>query len=144
MRYRCDTDSFFVEVTEGIRKVCIIVSVFLFQYLNFEHFPQVVVLSELGSESNPNNANIAKVKFTVRTAGQYKISIMIGSNHIAGSPFVRNFLPGPIDPNKSRLVRPANTVVCCANAATLLYIEPRDEFGNGCTFKHDIDAVRVR
>lgn len=54
----------------------------------------MVALSELGSESNPNNANVAKVKFTVRTAGQYKISVMIGSSHIAGSPFVRNFLPG--------------------------------------------------
>ncbi|XP_055309556.1 apoptosis-resistant E3 ubiquitin protein ligase 1 isoform X2 [Sitodiplosis mosellana] len=118
----CDTDSFFVEVTEGTRKV--------------------MVLSELGSESNPNNANVAKVKFTVRTAGQYKISVMIGSSHIAGSPFVRNFLPGPIDATKSRLVRPANTVVCCASAATLLYIEPRDEFGNGCTFKREIDAIR--
>lgn len=104
---------------------------------------QVVVLSELGSESNPNNANVAKVKFTVRTAGQYKISVMIGSSQVAGSPFVRNFLPGPIDPSKSRLVRPANTVVCCASAATLLHIEPRDEFGNGCTFNGDIDAIRV-
>lgn len=103
-----------------------------------------MVLSELGSESNPNNANVAKVKFTVRTAGQYKISVMIGSTHIAGSPFVRNFLPGEIEPSKSRLVRPANTVVCCASAATLLYIEPRDEFGNGCTFKREIDAIRVR
>lgn len=105
--------------------------------------PQVVVLSELGSESNPNNANVAKVKFTVRTAGQYKISVMIGSNHIAGSPFVRNFLPGPIDAIKSRLIRPANTVVCCASAVTLLYIEPRDEYGNGCVFSTDADAVRV-
>lgn len=57
---------------------------------------------------------------------------------------MRNFLPGPIDASKSRLVRPANTVVCCASAATLLYIEPRDEFGNGCVFERDVDAVRVR
>lgn len=103
---------------------------------------QVVVLSELGSETNPNNANVAKVKFTVRTAGQYKISVMIGTTHIAGSPFVRNFLAGAIDANKSRLVRPANTVVCCAGSVTLLYIEPRDEFGNGCTFKSDLEAIK--
>lgn len=108
------------------------------------NFHQVVVLVELGSESNPNHANVAKVKFTVRTSGQYKISVMIGSTHIAGSPFVRNFLPGPIDPMKSRLVRPANTAVCCASAATMLYIEPRDEFGNGCTFERDFDAIHVR
>lgn len=99
-------------------------------------------MSELGSETNPNNANVAKVKFTVRSAGQYKISVMIGSTHIAGSPFVRNFLPGPIDANKSRLVRPANTVVCCAGAITLLHIEPRDEFANACTFTNDLDAIK--
>lgn len=112
---------------------------------NFSHNVQVVVLSELGDHlGDPNNANAAKVKFTVRTAGQYKISVMIGSTHIAGSPFVRNFLPGPIDAIKSRLARPANTVVCCASASTSLYIEPRDEYGNGCIFKRDIDAIQVR
>lgn len=68
---------------------------------------------------------------------------MIGSSHIPGSPFIRNFLPGPIDATKSRLVRPANTVVCCASATTLLYVEPRDEYGNGCVFQNDNDAIRV-
>lgn len=101
------------------------------------------MLSELGSESNPNNANVARVKFTVRTAGQYKISVMIGSSHITGSPFVRNFLPGPVDASKSRLVRPANTIICCASATYSLYVEPRDEFGNGCIFQRDVDAIRV-
>lgn len=101
-------------------------------------------MSELGSESDPNEANLAKVKFTVRTAGQYKISVMIGTTHIAGSPFFRNFLPAAMDARHSRLVRPANTVVCCAGAPTLLYIEPRDEFGNGCVFTHEYEAVKVR
>lgn len=105
---------------------------------------QVVILSELGSENDPNNANIAKVKFTVRTAGQYKISVMIGASHIAGSPFFKTFLAGPIDARRSRLIRPANTVVCCAGAATLLHIEPRDEFGNHCVFQHENDAIEVR
>lgn len=103
----------------------------------------MVILSELGSESDPNSANIAKVKFTVRTAGQYKISVMIGTSHIAGSPFFKNFVPGPIDARRSRLIRPANTVVCCAGAATLLHIEPRDEFGNSCVFQHENDAIKV-
>lgn len=66
----CDTDQFYVEVgAEGAKKV--------------------VAISELGSSTDPNNANEAKVKFTVRTAGLYKISIMIGASHIAGSPFTR-------------------------------------------------------
>lgn len=118
----CDTDQFCVEVTEGTRKV--------------------VTISELGSSTDPNNANIAKVKFTVRTAGQYKISVLIGSSHIAGSPFVKTFNPGPMNANRSRLVRPASTVICCAGAPTLLYIEPRDEFGNHCVLEDGDDPIK--
>ncbi|XP_055916662.1 apoptosis-resistant E3 ubiquitin protein ligase 1 isoform X2 [Eupeodes corollae] len=118
----CDTDQFFVEVTEGTRKV--------------------VTISELGSPTDPNNANIAKVKFTVRTAGQYKISVLIGSSHIAGSPFAKSFIPGPIDAKRSRFIRPATTVICCAGSPTLLHIEPRDEFGNACVFDHNEDPVK--
>ncbi|XP_064535518.1 apoptosis-resistant E3 ubiquitin protein ligase 1 isoform X3 [Drosophila montana] len=118
----CDTDQFFVEVTEGTRKV--------------------VTISELGSSTDPNNANIAKVKFTVRTAGQYKISVLIGASHIAGSPFVRNFLPGAIDPRRSRFIRPASTLICCASSPTLMHIEPRDEFGNACLFEQTDEAVQ--
>lgn len=103
----------------------------------------MVILSELGSENDPNNANIAKIKFTVRVAGQYKISVMIGTTHIAGSPFFKNFLPSALDARRSRLVRPANTVVCCAGAATLLHIEPRDEFGNVCTISSENGTMDV-
>ncbi|XP_053677079.1 apoptosis-resistant E3 ubiquitin protein ligase 1 isoform X1 [Anopheles nili] len=118
----CDTDQFFVEVTEGTRKI--------------------VTISELGSPTDPNNANIAKVKFTVRTAGQYKISVLIGSSHIAGSPFLKTFAPGPMDARRSRLIRPASTVVCCAGAPTFLHIEPRDEHGNTCQFETDCDPIK--
>lgn len=62
-----------------------------------------------GSETDPSNANIAKVKFTVRTAGQYKISVLIGASHIAGSPFFKTFIPGSMDARRSRLIRPAST-----------------------------------
>lgn len=103
----------------------------------------MVTISELGSSTDPNNANIAKVKFTVRTAGQYKISVLIGSSHIAGSPFFRTFIPGAVDARRSRLVRPASTVVCCAGSPTLLHIEPRDEYGNACIFENDDDPVKV-
>ncbi|XP_055594596.1 apoptosis-resistant E3 ubiquitin protein ligase 1 isoform X2 [Uranotaenia lowii] len=118
----CDTDQFFVEVTEGNRKI--------------------ITISELGSPTDPNNANIAKIKFTVRTAGQYKISVMIGSSHIAGSPFLKTFIPGPMDARRSRLIRPASTVVCCAGAPTFLHIEPRDEHGNTCQFTTECDPIK--
>lgn len=71
----CDTDNLFVEVTEGARRVA--------------------TLSELGG-TDPSAANVAVVKFTVRHAGQYKISVIIGSCHVHGSPFVKTFLPGKL------------------------------------------------
>lgn len=119
----CDTDHFFVEVVaEGAKKV--------------------VALSELGSSTDPNNANEAKVKFTVRTAGQYKISIMIGSSHIAGSPFTKTFIPGSISPTRSRLIRPASIVVCQEGLPNILHIEPRDEFGNICNYDSNDDPIK--
>lgn len=119
----CDTDQFFVEVAaEGAKKV--------------------VALSELGSSTDPNHANEAQVKFTVRTAGQYKISIMIGSSHIAGSPFTKTFVPGTISPFRSRLVRPASIVVCQEGLPNILHIEPRDEFGNICNYDSDSDPIK--
>lgn len=119
----CDTDQFFVEVTA-------------------ENAKKVVTISELGSSTDPNNANEAKVKFTVRQAGQYKISIMIASSHIAGSPFTKSFVPAKMDPRRSRLIRPSSLVICCAASPHLLNIEPRDEFGNTCIFESDVDPVR--
>lgn len=110
----CDTDQFFVEVSTGQRTVS--------------------TSSELGSETDPEEANIARVKFTVRTAGLYTIRVLIGTTHIPGSPFSRTFLPGRMDARRSRLVRPASTVVCCAGSPTQLHIEPRDDYGNACVF----------
>lgn len=119
----CDTDQFYVEVAlEGAKKV--------------------VAISELGSSTDPNNANEAKVKFTVRTAGQYKISIMIGSSHIAGSPFTKTFIPSIISPTRSRLIRPASIVVCQEGLPNILHIEPRDEFGNICNYDNNADPTK--
>lgn len=97
----------------------------------------------MGSEIDPNKANTATVKFTVRTAGQYKISLLIGTSHIAGSPFFKTFIPGPMDARRSRLIRPASTVVCCAGAPTLLHIDPRDDFGNACVFAVEDEPTKV-
>lgn len=119
----CDTDHFFVEVAaDGAKKV--------------------VAISELGSSTDPNNANEAKVKFTIRTAGQYTITIMIGSSHIAGSPFTKNFIPSTISPTRSRLVRPASIVVCQEGLPNILHIEPRDDFGNICNYETNDDPTK--
>jgi len=69
----CDKDNLIVEVTEGSRRIATFI--------------------ELGG-TDPLAANTAVVKFTVRHAGQYRIAVLIGSCHVHGSPFVKNFLPG--------------------------------------------------
>lgn len=48
-----------------------------------------------------------------------------------------------MDARRSRLTRPATTVICCAGAPTLLHIEPRDEFGNSCIFGLNDDPTKV-
>lgn len=110
----CDTDQLSVDVSEGTRKMAII--------------------TELGSSTDPNSANQARVKFMVRHAGQYKITIMVGTHHVAGSPFNRSFTAGPADAQRTVVLRHCSTVVCTSNVAHLLYIEPRDEYSNVCGF----------
>ena len=64
-----------VEVTEGLRRVA--------------------TLSELGG-TEPSEANIAKVKFTVRPAGVHRSVVLVGICHVQGSPFHKKFLPGKV------------------------------------------------
>ncbi|XP_050303094.1 apoptosis-resistant E3 ubiquitin protein ligase 1 isoform X2 [Anthonomus grandis grandis] len=116
----CDTDNFVVDISGGARK------------LN--------VITELGSPTDPNSANIAKVKFTVRHAGQYRISVMVNNQHVAGSPFLTVFVAGPAYAQRTLVIRHCSTVVCTANVAHILYIEPRDEYGNICKYS-DSDVV---
>ncbi|XP_044254866.1 apoptosis-resistant E3 ubiquitin protein ligase 1 isoform X3 [Tribolium madens] len=118
----CDTDNFVVDVSEGSRKM--------------------VVITELGSPTDPNSGNIAKVKFMVRHAGQYRITIMVSNQHVAGSPFMRTFIAGPAYAQRTLVVRHCSTVVCTANVAHLLYIEPRDEYGNICSYSSDDDPTQ--
>ncbi|XP_014274256.1 apoptosis-resistant E3 ubiquitin protein ligase 1 isoform X1 [Halyomorpha halys] len=118
----CDTDRLTVEVSE------------------FEGHRRVATLIELGG-TEPNSANTAVVKFTVRQAGQYKISILIGNTPINGSPFFKTFLPGPPDPIKTTFVRPSSTVICTVGIAHSLAMEPRDEFNNLCRFPESEDPT---
>ncbi|XP_052123862.1 apoptosis-resistant E3 ubiquitin protein ligase 1 isoform X1 [Frankliniella occidentalis] len=116
----CDTDSLVVEVNEGIRRVA--------------------TLSELGG-TEPSEANIAKVKFTVRHAGVYRIVVLVGNCHVQGSPFQKKFLPGAPNPRNTVFVRHSSTVVCTAKTPYPLHIEPRDEFNNLCTFEDEEDPL---
>lgn len=116
----CDTDSLVVEVNEGLRRVA--------------------TLTELGG-TEPTDANIAKVKFTVRHAGVYRIAVLVGNCHVQGSPFHKKFLPGPPNPRNTVFVRHSSTVVCTAKTPYPLHIEPRDEFNNLCSFEDEEDPL---
>uniref|UniRef100_A0A1B6E4C8 SAM domain-containing protein n=1 Tax=Clastoptera arizonana TaxID=38151 RepID=A0A1B6E4C8_9HEMI len=116
----CDTDSLNVEVNEGLRRVATLV--------------------ELGGRE-PTAYNRAVCKFTVRQAGQYRITVLVGSIHVQGSPFSKMFLPGPPDPAKTAFVRHSSTVICIAELSHTLVIEPRDEFNNLCHFRPEDDPV---
>ncbi|XP_074103337.1 apoptosis-resistant E3 ubiquitin protein ligase 1 isoform X2 [Cotesia typhae] len=121
----CDKDNLIIDVSEGTRRVA--------------------TLIDLGG-TDPLAANTAVVKFTVRHAGLYRIAVLIGSCHVHGSPFLKNFLPGPPDPNKTVFVRQSSTVVCTAGIAHSMTIEPRDEYDNLCVFSstdHPTDGYNV-
>lgn len=83
------------------------------------------------------DANLVKATFTVRRAGQYHIDVNLGSIPIRGSPFVKYVRPGPPDPSKTTLVRPTSMVVCTARSPHQVLLEPRDEYGNYCSWNHD-------
>lgn len=101
------------------------------------------MITDLGSPTDPNGANMARVKFTVRLAGQYVITVMVGAQHVAGSPFVRTFAAGPIDAQRTAVLRYCSTVVCTASVGHVIYVEPRDEYGNVCWFSSEEDPSEV-
>lgn len=103
----------------------------------------MAIITELGSSTDPNSANQARVKFTVRHAGQYKITVMIGTQNVMGSPFMRTFTAGPAEAQRTVVIRHCSTVVCTASVAHLLYIEPRDEYNNVCCFATDQNPIEV-
>ncbi|XP_026733196.1 apoptosis-resistant E3 ubiquitin protein ligase 1 isoform X1 [Trichoplusia ni] len=105
----CDTDELSVSISHGTRKVTAVV--------------------ELGS-GDPAQANTARVKFTVRTAGVYIVSVMIGGVAISGSPFRRWFTAGRVEARRSRVGRAHHALVWAAAHARTLHVHPRDHYDN--------------
>ncbi|KAL0881242.1 hypothetical protein ABMA27_002339 [Loxostege sticticalis] len=105
----CDTDELTVMISHGTRKITPVV--------------------ELGS-GDPAQANTARVKFTVRIAGLYIISVTIGGASVCGSPFRRRFVAGAVCARLSRVGRAHAAIVCTAGHNKQLYIHPRDQYDN--------------
>lgn len=109
----CDEDPLLVEVVAG----------------NGVH--KVACSVELGG-TDPSMANQARVQFTVRRAGLCHVSVLIGMVHVRGSPFVKTFLPGRPDPQKTGFIHHSCTVVCTQDEPHHLFLEPRDKYNNAC------------
>ncbi|CAH0581652.1 unnamed protein product [Chrysodeixis includens] len=105
----CDTDELSVSISHGTRKVTAVV--------------------ELGS-GDPAQANTARVKFTVRTAGVYIVSVMIGGVPISGSPYRRWFTAGRVEARRSRVGRAHHALVWAGGHARTLHVHPRDHYDN--------------
>ncbi|XP_052755161.1 apoptosis-resistant E3 ubiquitin protein ligase 1 [Galleria mellonella] len=105
----CDTDDLAVSITHGTRKI--------------------TAVMELGSD-DPAQANTARVKFTVRTAGVYTISVTIGGVPTCGSPYRRSFCAGGVCARASRVARPLAALVWAAGHARALHVQPRDIYDN--------------
>ncbi|GFR29011.1 apoptosis-resistant E3 ubiquitin protein ligase 1 [Trichonephila clavata] len=116
----CNEDNVLIEITQGAYKIACSV--------------------ELGGPQI-SDANIAKVQFTVRRAGEYRICVLVGMTHIQGSPFIKSFVPGPPDPVKTCFIHHCSTVVGSEDIPTQLFIEPRDKYGNLCTVDKDCDPA---
>ncbi|CAL1275254.1 unnamed protein product [Larinioides sclopetarius] len=116
----CNEDNVLIEITQGAYKIACSV--------------------ELGGPQI-SDANTARVQFTVRRAGEYRICVLVGMTHIQGSPFIKNFIPGPPDPMKTSFVHHCSTVVGSEDIPTQLFIEPRDRYGNLCTVDKDCDPA---
>ncbi|CAG4934509.1 unnamed protein product [Parnassius apollo] len=105
----CDTDDLSVSIAHGTKKI--------------------TAVMELGSD-DPAQAHTARVKFTVRTAGLYVISVLIGGAQAAGGPFRKWFAAGRPAARRSRVGRVPAALLCTAGRARALHVHPRDQFDN--------------
>jgi hypothetical protein len=103
---------------------------------------KVAVVTEFGGK-DPSDANLVKVKFSVRKSGQYGIHVMVENSHVKGSPFTKNFLPAAIDPHKTLFLKQTSTVICVVGNTHKLIVEPRDCYGNLCRVQDfSLDSFR--
>ncbi|KAK2161321.1 hypothetical protein NP493_1590g00048 [Ridgeia piscesae] len=91
---------------------------------------QIPLVVEVGGRQAEHN--LISVVFTVHRSGDYRIVIMIGTHHIRGSPFIKSFLPGPVDVGQTMFVNHTSTVTCMEGCDHQFLVEPRDTYGNLC------------
>ncbi|KAG7305871.1 hypothetical protein JYU34_008414 [Plutella xylostella] len=106
----CDTDQLAVNIAHGTRKISTVM--------------------ELGSAADPAQANTARVQFTVRTAGLYIISVMIGGVPVSGSPYRKWFVAGAVVARRSRVRLCGAALVASVGHPRRVHVAPRDQWDN--------------
>ncbi|EDV21645.1 uncharacterized protein TRIADDRAFT_64220 [Trichoplax adhaerens] len=83
---------------------------------------------------NPRNL-VHLVRFVAHRSGSYTVSIMRSGQHIRGSPFIKIFDAGPVDPLKTAFANYTSTVVVTNNIYHSLDVIAKDKYGNVCSPK---------
>ncbi|EDV29915.1 uncharacterized protein TRIADDRAFT_18936 [Trichoplax adhaerens] len=86
------------------------------------------------SDINENRLlpHIVNISFTLHQAGKYKIHIRVDGNEISNSPFQKEFLAGPADPQQSTIGIASSIIVVTRDVVHSLQLDCRDKFGNYC------------
>ncbi|CAG9129246.1 unnamed protein product [Plutella xylostella] len=90
----------------------------------------ISTVMELGSAADPAQANTARVQFTVRTAGLYIISVMIGGVPVSGSPYRKWFVAGAVVARRSRVRLCGAALVASVGHPRRVHVAPRDQWDN--------------
>uniref|UniRef100_UPI00358E8D0A apoptosis-resistant E3 ubiquitin protein ligase 1 isoform X2 n=1 Tax=Myxine glutinosa TaxID=7769 RepID=UPI00358E8D0A len=77
-----------------------------------------------------HDRNVVTVSFVVRKAGKYMVLVQLEENHVFGSPALKTFNSGPVDPNKTRIVGHFSTLVLTEDTTHVFTMAPLDEYDN--------------
>jgi len=73
------------------------------------------------------------IKFSVRKSGDYEFQILDDSlQHVRGSPFTKNFLPGDLDVETTSFQKPSPCILLTLFKEMPLFVRPKDKFENTC------------
>lgn len=100
--------------------------------------PHVVEPTSLEGQSQ------VEVAFTAKVAGHYRINLMASGKAIGSGEIVRNYLPGPVDSNKTVILDKTAVVVVTKGVYSAMKIIPKDSFGNKTKIVEEAVQIEIR
>uniref|UniRef100_A0A8C4WWT8 HECT-type E3 ubiquitin transferase n=2 Tax=Eptatretus burgeri TaxID=7764 RepID=A0A8C4WWT8_EPTBU len=77
-----------------------------------------------------HDRNVVTVSFVIRKAGKYMVLVRLKEDHVFGSPALKTFKSGPVDPNKTRILGRFSTLVLTEDTTHVFTMAPHDEYEN--------------